>query len=376
MNKWRLLVSARDPGAAGNLYPIVREALQADDIELYLAAQEPALDWFRRKGLNVETVSSPPLATINHPGRDALLDEAERLLKQVQADVVLTGLSGPGIGIDEALLARADVPTFALQDFWGDVNKSFGVPADCYLVRDDEAAQLSQTLHRVDSIVVGSPKYVDLCGIDSQALGDQARRRLQIDDQIAEIGLFGQPLWQHSAYRETLAQFAEALSQAADDFRLIYRPHPKETAEEIEQAMCVLGAHTDKLILDQDGETLSLIAACDVVASAFSSCCLDLIYLQRCSQTDLGTALYLLFHPAMRAVYQQYTGMDHLPPVNEGLALQADSREELVDTLRQALSPEVRGRLHRSIDQVLPLPEKVVPTVLHHLRRAAGALVE
>ena len=42
-------------------------------------------------------------------------------------------LSGPGAGLDEAILARADTPhSYALQDYWGEVSLILGRPAGTY----------------------------------------------------------------------------------------------------------------------------------------------------------------------------------------------------------------------------------------------------
>jgi len=147
---FRLLISARDPGAANNLAPIARLAQASSTLTLHLVAAEPAARIFAEHGLEPEKISAPD---------DTLPALAARLLEQHQPDAVLVGLSGPGRGIDEALLAaaRGRVPSWALQDFWGDVNNGFGAYADTYLVRDDTAARITRTRAPVNTLVSGLP---------------------------------------------------------------------------------------------------------------------------------------------------------------------------------------------------------------------------
>ena len=89
---------------------------------------------------------------------DELLATAAAIVRERKPDVILASASSFGSGIDEALLASRDTKTFCIQDFWGDVNLSLGVPADTYLVMDDDAARISRERWGVRTVVVGAPK--------------------------------------------------------------------------------------------------------------------------------------------------------------------------------------------------------------------------
>ena len=126
----RLLVSARDPGAAQVLLPVLARAAADRRLELCVVAQEPAAGILRRAGFEVGDVRCPALVSSSSPNASNLLDEADEILRRTAPHALLAGLSGPGIGIDEALLVRAkSIATYTIQDYPGYRVEGFGVRA-------------------------------------------------------------------------------------------------------------------------------------------------------------------------------------------------------------------------------------------------------
>ncbi|RME33284.1 MAG: hypothetical protein D6786_08105, partial [Gammaproteobacteria bacterium] len=105
------------------------------------------------------------------------------------------------------------------------------------------------------------------------------------------------------------------------------------------------------------------LAAARVVASCYSSCALDLAYLNRLAQRPLGGAVALLFEPDLRDWYQNYSGLDSLPLAGLGLALEVGEEKALDAALDQASDPEWQAQCHLHAAEVLPDPEQAVRIV-------------
>jgi len=369
----KLLMAARDPGAAGHMSEIARVAIQRGDLDLHLVAQPPALDMLKSRGLPVKPFPSLTAEGPTDSRSGALIAAADAVLAAFRPDAVLVGLSGPEAGIDEALLLRArNVPTFAMQDYWGDVNLSLGRPAELYLVMDEQAAALSRSRFQVQTAVVGAPKYASYADLDSSWLRWQVRSKPESGKE-RYVTWFGQPLWQYSAYAGLLAEFGAAVSVALPGAVLHYRPHPKETAENLSRALELMAPGGVKPTAATGRDTETWLAASDVVVSAFSSCGLDNIYLNRVSPTPLGITLYALSSPGIFDAYHACTGLVEPPEVGQGLALAAYTGKELIANLKNAVHPDHCARVAARINEVLPLPENAASKVLEQI--AATCLI-
>lgn len=309
----RLLISARDPGAANHLLPVIEHLGTAPDFDLRILAAPPADRLFASAGLTFETVIEQGTK---------LTDRLTKLLADARPDAVLTGLSGPDAGLDEALLAAAgDIPTFAYQDFWGDVNRSFGRSADCYLVRDTYAARLTERRHGVPAMVVGDPRH----GTQRQTTAPRQRRKRTA---TRCVGWCGQPLWEVPGYAASFRTFARQFDTA----RILVKPHPKETRR---QAFGYRRLAPGKQPLIWHGSLERLFDQCDLVASAFSNCALEQAHYNARAGQRPSIAIQLLFDHQLRATYRDWTGMDRLPLAEQGLALGVYHRSMIGPALSQ-----------------------------------------
>lgn len=350
----RLLISARDPAAAWNMVEVARVALADPRFDIHVHAAEPAFGILAGQGLPVRRFHAGPANAPASPEADAVLAEAALLLDAVRPDAVLVGLSQPGEGgIDEALLALATVPRYALQDFWGDVNGFFGRTADLYFVMDEEAARLTRALHGVSALTIGSPRYARYAGIDVGALRRETRGHLGVGDGVPLIGLFGQPLWQEPGYGRTVTAFAHAAA-AVSGASVLLRPHPREPTEAVVTVQRQLEGAGVCVLSATSGSSDPYLAACDAVCSAFSLSGLDVLQLSAQSPKPLGGVVYMLFDSGLCDAYRASSRLDTIPLVTHGLALAPASADDLTDALATALSPAWQQRVRARAGAVLP----------------------
>lgn len=355
-----LLVNARDPGAAAHLSVVVQRALEAPDLVVLPHASSAAVDAMSSATI-LPVIETPDLVVPSSRTLDAasLRDMARRIVQKVQPDVILVGLSGPGAGLDEALLeVRGDLPTLAFQDFWGDVNLAFGVAADTYLVIDEEAARLSEEAYGVDTVVVGAPRYARYA-----QLAPSFPERSEI-----VIGFCGQPLGDRPGYLATAAALARAVAKDLPHARLAYRPHPKESPQLHDDVMQTFQRHHRACSFDGDGPVETFLAGCTVVTSAFSTCSTDLVYLHRVAEQPLGTALHLLVEPEIRELYQRWSGLEHHPLSALDLARTVENPDEIGVALRQCATFEARRATWRAARSRLADPKNAAERILDVIR--------
>lgn len=373
MNKIRLLMSARDPGAAANIIPLARNATASDKFEISIYASEPAFSYIKEAGLAVNRFVSSPVRDTDDPGVESLIEEADRVLYEVNPDVILTGLSSLGAGIDEALLLRANIPfTFAIQDFWGDVNSMLGGKASTYFVIDNEASILSRHLHGVDTVVTGMSKYSMLKEADTIDYRHRMRIRLNIDDRQRMIGFFGQPLWNSEWYEKTLRAFAESVTRLKKPLYLFYRPHPKESKVDLKKVTGLFSLSGVACEIAERWNTDEWLAASDLVCTVFSNCGYDQIMLNRLSPEPLSVVVYMLFGEGIIKLYKDCTGMDYLPPVKQNIAFSVENEDELLVTIEQALDPLIRKEIKEKINEIVPNPSESIHKMLEIIIRKSG----
>jgi hypothetical protein len=364
----RLLVSARDTGAAGHLAVVAAQASVREDLELALTAAPPALGAWQALDLPVEPFAAAPVEAADDPGVEALLAEARALVQRLRPDAILVGLSGPGAGLDEALLAVAgNIPTFVLQDYWGDLNTLLGPPRVTPLVMDDEAVVLTRRRHGVEAVAVGAPKYTPYVGLDMAALRESGRRRAGAGGRRMLVGFCGQPLWSYPGYRDTIEALGHVLSGQFPDALLVYRPHPKETRLELAAVASTLAGSAGTAAVTRSGDPEEFLAGCDVVCSAFSSCATDLLYLDRVSPTPLANGVHLLFDRRLAHLFREWTDLDAVPTVTAGLALDVDAEASLAETLAIAASPASCERTWRRARERLADPATATAAILDHV---------
>ena len=361
-------MSARDPNGAQQIASVTKRALELEWFDLRIFADEPGFAILAAQGLPVREVRAPAVASAADANAAALLATAGAIFAEIVPDAVLVGLSGPDAGIDEALLAACDTArTYAIQDFWGDVNKVLGRPAGLYFVTDEEAARWTRALHDVSAEVTGQPKYSDLEKAEIPRLAARHRETLDVPGDTALVGFFGQPLWHLDGYRQSLAALARSVAALERPARLLFRPHPKEEALRLSETRRILDSASVDYVVDTVEGIDAVLAACDVVCTAYSSCGYDTIAMARVAARPLGVVVYIM-PPDLRDAYRKATGLRDLPPVRDGTALLADDLADVTALLRKALLPRTRHATWTRIQERVPDPAGAADRILRRIR--------
>jgi hypothetical protein len=345
----RILASARDPGGAAQVRALC-PALRAEPrLEVIVAASGPAFDLLEAAGERPILFALADGSAHVPAGADpsALLEAAGALLEDVKPDALLVGISSLGIGLDEALLARAaGRPTFALQDYPGDASAIGRAYAGTYFVRDEAAVRLTRERFGVATVAVGSLRHAAYAGLDVARLRARTRERIAAAPGQPVLGFFAQPP-EIPGHEAAFAHLVDALARRPAKPLVLLREHPK-FPEAFSRHAAALG-RAGVIVRDAaEGDVEPWLAACDVVTTAFSHCSMDYAFLGAWSPEPLGAVLLLLTTEEIRRFMREYTGMASPDGVEAGLGLVAERPEDVAPLLAHALAHAERSRYHEA----------------------------
>ncbi|MDX1796842.1 MAG: hypothetical protein R3219_08945, partial [Hydrogenovibrio sp.] len=156
-------------------------------------------------------------------------------------------------------------------------------------------------------------------------------------------------------YFETIEALARQLSKWQRPFRLMYRPHPKETDELREKTLSEFRqALGDRVFVDEFVDIKDSLVVCDLVLSAFSTCGFDNLYLNEMAPQPFNSSVYLWFEPELIAWWQDYSHLKEMPLISEDLLLSVDKEEVMLTVLEQGLLQTVQKRLWQQAKAHLP----------------------
>ena len=95
-----------------------------------------------------------------------------------------------------------------------------------------------------------------------------------------------------------------------------------------------------------DASPESLLAACDVAATCFSSSALDHAYLSAYAQHPIGTVLYLLTNKEIQSFVTEVCGFPVFPTVEQGLGKVANDSRSVASLLASAMEKKEREDYH------------------------------
>jgi len=355
----RLLLSARDVGAGQAIVELGAAAAGDRRFEVSCVLQAPAADRYRGGSHDCVQFAAPIVSSLTDGDAAALLAAARAILAKHRPDALVVGLSGPGAGLDEALLyiASEDLPTFAVQDFWGDANRTFGTLPRHFLCIDEVAVGLTGERWSATATAVGSLKHVGYAGVDVDMMRSQGRTRFAVGNETWFLAIAGQPLWDEPAYGAAIADVLRiAAGFERERTRLVYRPHPKEGSMCRERVTALASQCGLAIDFDDERNQEPLLAAADLLITPFSTCGYDHAQLSRQANGPLGTVLYVLSEPRLAELYRRWTGLLSLPCADMGLGSVAWDREALASAMRHALAPEARDDYWRKAQAELPDP--------------------
>ncbi|BBD09321.1 hypothetical protein [Desulfovibrio ferrophilus] len=360
----RLLITARDPGAVGHIEAIVLRLRKESDLEIYLATSGPAHTRLRQSlGDHPEFILPNGSSHIDpNTSPEALLDATARLLERIRPNAVLTSISSYGAGIDEAVAALFNGPSFTFQDFWGDANPRLGHFADTYFVLDDFAAKLTQKRWGIeDCVVTGPVKYSLYEQLDPSVMRQAAREKIGVDHNASLVGWFGQSP-SIPGHRQLLHTLVNVLTEQNPSPTLLLRQHPKfqqdkqQTIDYAGQAGLTVFDTTSSL------ETELWLSACDLVVTPFSLCGLDHSHLSRHSTRPLGSLIYLMTEPSTLKFMQKVTGLDALPPAKQGIGHWLLDKAQLPGLLSDSLSEKTARNYYEQTKQLVSPNLEIIAT--------------
>lgn len=345
----KLLLSARDPGAAGSIAVLCDDLLKTGLFDITLVASGSAYSMFKQKGLN------PVFFEISE-GKDSvdpvtepvslLFEKTSGILDKFKPDVVITGLSSFGAGIDEALIYLSDVPVFAVQDFWGDVNLSLGKPADVYLVMDEYAAEITRKRCGARTEIIGSPKYSRYAFIDIEGMRKRSREYLGASEDEKVIGWFGQ----HpdiTGYMDVFGAFLETVVRLKGDYIFFFREHPKFGASSEKNVNFLRSKGVSAIDVTGIGNAEEWISACDLLVTPFSLCGLDHAYISSFSAMPLGSVLYIMCSRKIRGFFKNYSGMERIPLVEKELGIWCEDQDDIMPFIGKTMEKCFIDRYHQ-----------------------------
>lgn len=336
----KALFSARDANAAEQLIAILSTNSDLECLDVTVVADGPARDRLRSAGIPAHR--GPGLSVCGQEDADALLGAARALYRSIKPRIVVTGLSGPDAGVDEALIHVSEVPSVAVQDYWGDVNLALGRPADTYLVTDRFAKGITEAKVDVKAVITGQPKYSQFLTRSVAERIDHVRRTLKIRSERSLMVFAGQPLWHEPAYARVVSavakSFAAMTHRAACDPHFLYRPHPRESFENIRNAELEFEALGLSFDTADQLDIVDIAAAANVLITCFSQTAFDKVMINRISETPAGVALYVMPPPIM-SLYRRLTGLESLPGLDLGLVPGVRVLDEIDDALADASRP-------------------------------------
>ncbi len=365
---FRLLITARDVAASLHLIEIAKAARARHDFAVEIATQMPATRYFRNAGIATHEIDLPPAPSRDSPEGAALMREAGALLERTKPNSVLCGLSTPfDGGIDEAVTASFQGPRFVMQDFWGEANLLFGQKADLYFALDAEGVRLSAERHNISAAAIGSPRHSAYSSMNIASIRQTVRDRLAIEPGTAVMGFFGQALHSIDGYRRTLNAWADAVAAQPGPCVIIYRPHPRERAEDASWSYQRLANSGVRCVLVDQGDVEHSLLACDVVCSAFSNCTYDVAYLNYFSDKPLISPVALFFDRDIVDYFHRMVRLAEFPYLKAGLVMAVRQESDLADTLARAATSEEKTlswRQARKLADPAAAPTRVLDAIL------------
>lgn len=349
----RVVLSAANPGAASMIRVALNDLVMQPGIEVVaVVTQPPATDLLQpvcsKHGvLSLAAVAGryiPP----NDKAEEALLCNVEDLVLPLAPDAVLTGLSGPDVGVDEVLLYlahREGWATYSIQDAPGWVVPGISGPATTYFVQDLAHARQTETVPGVRRAVpVGTLKLL--------AVSEAAFSRAAATRSGPGVMFIGQPLWYLPGYVRTLTWFAKAVTRA-DLGPLYYRAHPLEDT-------CTLASLSDIAIqLDDSASYEEALMKCEIVASCFSTGLQDAAQLAQLTGRRCPQLIYCLDQSDIRETFES---------TSQSLDLTISEQDFATFLLEQMTPNDLRAVLESRVDRGIrfspPQPDRIGQIIL------------
>ncbi|MFT5294050.1 MAG: hypothetical protein ACI9YH_000056 [Colwellia sp.] len=341
-----IVITARDPATALSFSHILEQYKKLKAKNITLITQEPASSIIKQN-FNFEESSITHIIVIQQNAVQIL----SKLHEEKKIDVMLIGISGPDSGIDELALTFAkkhNIRNYALQSFWGDFNQDCKVIPENIFTLDIQATKINkQRFPNTKNVEIGSLKHSNYHQLAPEKIRAITRAKFKVLQKEVIVGFYGQPLQEISGYFETIRSLVDQLSHWSKPFKLLYRAHPKESENlTLKTQLLFKQVFGDNVIQDIDPDINNGLAACDLVTSAFSTCCIDAVFLNLTAEKAINSSIYLWFNDDLIAWWQKYSQMKIMPLTNKGQSIfSVNNADSLIKTFDLALKNKQQARL-------------------------------
>jgi hypothetical protein len=276
----RIVAIAGDPGGAAAVAPVL-ELLRQQSRPVHAVAYRQAVANWRSRGLEVEEL---PHST--H------LEQAQRHLRDRQADILLSATSDNGVNLEKPFIAaarRLGIPSLAVLDHWMNYRLRFAnekgelvyLP-DCIAIMDEQARaeMVAEGLDASRLVVTGQPAFDELASLkcSNRVQQRQAVRQMLGVGEKERMVLFAsepistmcgtepsQPLYPGYTEQTVLRDLASALGRIAkrktEKIVLVARPHPLDKPEDLRSDV----EPPLRLVVDNRGKGRDVVLAADLV---------------------------------------------------------------------------------------------------------------
>ncbi len=358
--KRTILFTSRDTGAAFQLLPVVKYLQGNDSCKIHVVASPPALGIFQNERIPVIQFRGEIESEIDqndHPfsSKDlyiqSLMEQAGGIYNELKPDVLITGQSAMGYGVDEIFMYLAKtgnkkIPTYTFLDFWGGGNAIGGAFADELFVVDEQAKELSNFVKKDNIHVVGSPRHQTKPNIDFARERDKYRSKNGIDGSCILVSFFAQT-YKIEGYYENYTALVDVIS-AIKDFKLEFKikVHPKGIGH-VEELL----AHAKKRglspeVLSCPKDNLNLHLASDVIFLCTSMTGMDHAYLSSYSNIPIGFIVYLSIGETIKRYKLRNYGFENNPLIENGIGYIAQSKESIKGFIECAGNNNLEKKYH------------------------------
>ena len=307
--KKRLLITCRDPSTA-NVVNMLFKARMISKFTIFILVQRPA-----SKIINIEY--SKYCNEIKNYNNKQLYKITTAHVNYFQPDLILSGISGPGSGIDEIatkIAFRLKILHFSLQLFWGDYNKTIRKYYSNFIVFDNFAKKNTHKFFKSQKIyVVGNINYEKKIYV----------RKSNHNSQL-KILILGQPFEEKRKYLNFIKKLILRLKKY--NYKIYYKPHPKEDKYILKSIHSECKNITNDFFIEREKIFFQIIHKYNFVTSIFSTAMEDSIYAILFNKNLNLIPIYLNFNSFTNFVIKKYTGFSDISDfLNYSLILRESS---------------------------------------------------
>jgi hypothetical protein len=311
--KKTLLLTARDYNTGINAYVLANSEEINTSFNVKVAVDIPSTRIFKSSNRHYEIIDCKGCYSSDSKEFNKTILRAKNFLKNVKPDVLLTGVTGEGIAIDEIAVSifKGKIPTFSYQDYWGYLNQTLGDIADKILLMDEAASLATSNKYpNVETEIVGSLKYDYIKNHKRTHL--KAKYTHTEKNRNQEYWVFiGQPLHQLQTYLDTV-NFLDHESKKRH-IPCYYIPHPAEKFQHIQNKIPLSMKCVPSESIEKDLFTLGS----SKIFSCFSTYSMEILMMKKVLATTSPDIAFLDFHDEINNYRKSFDGSSMVFPISK-----------------------------------------------------------